>query len=170
MKIGKSGSSWYIYDQTQPEIAAYDDYKRAESLATSLNSGNYTKKYVAIKKFAKGGVISSSNSSGLDYLAKKFREDHVVFAKDGERVLTPVQNEMWEKWTDALPKLLENINIQPKLNLHTFNSDFVNRSAIQPITLSIGDIHLNNVQNVDSLANAIVKELPSKVIQSINKR
>lgn len=40
----------------------------------------------------------------------------------------------------------------------------------QPISISIGDIHLHEVQNVDSFADAIVRQLPNKVLQAVHRR
>ena len=41
---------------------------------------------------------------------------------------------------------------------------------VQSINLSIGDIQLYGVQNVDDLGNQIVKKLPNVMLQAINKR
>ena len=36
-------------------------------------------------------------------------------------------------------------------------------------SVSIGEIHLHEVNNVDSLANAIIRELPSKISQKLGQ-
>ena len=72
----------------------------AESWLKKNNSSGYY--YMA--KYAKGGVLTGRSDAD----AKKIGEDHIatIAYKDGERILTPVQNTMWEKWTASMPDLV----------------------------------------------------------------
>lgn len=63
---------------------------------------------------------------------------------------------------------MENMpNITPNIHVPTY--DFTKLNHNVGTTISIGDIHLHEGQNVDSYADAIVREFPNRVIQAINK-
>ena len=59
--------------------------------------------------------------------------------------------------------VMSNLNLPDFSKLATVNRD-------NSTSVSIGEIHLHEVQNVDGLANAIIRELPNKTIQAINRR
>lgn len=129
------------------------------------------KKLKSIKKakFAQGGVVQR-NIKPTDIIRELDGEDAIIAAKQGERILTPIQNELWEKWTNAIPDLQKSFenNILP-LN-KGFNPDLTGVTKKQvEYNVSIGDIHLHDVQNVDGLANAIIRELPNKITQRLGK-
>ena len=90
-----------------------------------------------IQTYDKGGVISKTKSSPLDTIAKSLGEDVIVSAKDGERILTPVQNQMWEKWTEALPHL-QNLSDIIKVNVpdYSYFNNVVPKNNVQP-TVSV---------------------------------
>lgn len=75
----------------------------------------YLKKYGNnyVRGFAKGGVISSAAD------AIRLNGDKVLLSgKPGERMLTAEQNENWEKWTKALPSLVNLTDvIKPNVNV-----------------------------------------------------
>lgn len=50
-----------------------------------------------ISKYAKGGVVEGTTSRDIKKLANSVGEDTLIFAREGERVLTPEQNEYYEK-------------------------------------------------------------------------
>ena len=66
-----------------------------------------------IRGYAKGGVISSFAD------AIRLNGDKVlVSANPGERILTDEQNEYWEKWTKAIPNLVNLTDvIKPTVNI-----------------------------------------------------
>lgn len=79
--------------------------------------------------------------------------DGVLPANLTENLFTLAQNPL-KVFSDALTNIqLPNINTQ----------------QLQPITISIGDIHLSDVQDVNGLSNAIVNKLPNMLIQKIYK-
>ena len=39
----------------------------------------------------------------------------------------------------------------------------------QPISVTMGDIHLHEVQDVDGLSKAIIHQMPGKMLQAIHQ-
>ena len=144
--------------------SAYLANKRANELKEKYKNNTYR-----VLKFAKGGVVNKKDED-LSSVAKLVGEDTMVAVKEGERILTPIQNDMWEKWTQALPSL-QNLSNMIKVNVPDYsvlNNVVARNNSVQP-SFSIGEIHLHEVNNVDSLANAIIRELPSKVSQKLGQ-
>ena len=84
-----------INDLTQQEAQELlEKYKRMYP-KTSLYVGHY----------AKGGLIGKDKDNPLDFLAQQLGEDHMVAAKEGERILTAKQNENFEKLANAFSSL-----------------------------------------------------------------
>lgn len=55
-------------------------------------------------RYAKGGLVGKDKNP-LDFLAQQLGEDHMVAAKEGERILTAKQNENFEKLANAFSSL-----------------------------------------------------------------
>lgn len=53
----------------------------------------------------KGGLINKKAKNPLDLIAQQLGEDHMVAAKEGERILTAKQNENFEKLANAFSSL-----------------------------------------------------------------
>ena len=53
----------------------------------------------------KGGLINKKTKNPLDLIAQQLGEDHMVAAKEGERILTAKQNENFEKLANAFSSL-----------------------------------------------------------------
>ena len=105
------------------------------------------KRKKSLNKFKTGGLISGQD--GDDNL--------ILRAANKERVLTPQQNDYWEKWTNAIPDIMnvvKDINA-PKLPSYMNTIQSVNRDK----NVNIGDIsiHLDgsNVVDAESLVNVI---------------
>ena len=144
--------------------SAYLANKRANELKKKYKNNTYR-----VLKFAKGGVVNKKDED-LSSVAKLVGEDTMVAVKEGERILTPIQNDMWEKSTQALPSL-QNLSNMIKVNVPDYsvlNNVVARNNSVQP-SFSIGEIHLHEVNNVDSLANAIIRELPSKISQKLGQ-
>lgn len=71
--------------------------------------------------------------------------------------LTPM-NDFKEKIKETV-KVIEGANV---IN-NTMNQQ-------QPITVTMGDIHLHEVQDVDGLSKAIIHQMPGKMLQAIHQR
>ena len=144
--------------------SAYLANKRANELKEKYKNNTYR-----VLKFAKGGVVNKKDED-LSSVAKLVGEDTMVAVKEGERILTPIQNDMWEKWTQALPSL-QNLSNMIKVNVPDYsvlNNVVARNNSVQP-SFSIREIHLHEVNNVDNLANAIIRELPSKISQKLGQ-
>lgn len=120
-----------------------------------------------VPKYAKGGVIGKDDNF-LSSIAKSVGEDTMIAAKEGERMLTPLQNKNFEKLINIADKLVPVLTDMPFANLVNKNlTPAIAGSA--PINFSIGEIHLHEVQDVDTFSKAIINQLPGRVIQAIKK-
>lgn len=170
----------------------YDSYEDAEIDAENY-AKDYVKKYVgnnaytqdaleyyinkeknSIVKYAKGGVIKKSDNI-FSPIAESIGEDTMIAVRDGERVLTPIQNKHFEKLisiSDKLvPALLKGNLLNNGLfdNLQNNNMQYVPATA-NSINITIGDINLHEVNDVNTLSQAIISQLPNKISQAINRR
>ena len=121
-------------------------------------------------KFATGGAISGLSG-----------DRNLIRVADKERVLTPVQNELWEKWTDNLPQL---VNLSDQLtNWKIDTPDYshlvsVNRS-MGDVNIDLGGIVMNGVNKPEEftqqlknhLANdpTIIKMVQNQSVGALNK-
>lgn len=151
------------------------DKRNANQVYESTKSGigsDLTHK-VRIEKFhtglEKGIVGESSKKNDFEFLKQyglKKVEIPAILQK-GEAVLT-------EEQIKNLAYNLRNSGVQQNMMKIPDYSKMANsistNTVQQPITISMGEIHLHEVQNVDSFANAIVKYLPGRMLQAINKR
>ena len=170
----------------------YDSFEDAEKDAENY-AKDYVNKYVgnnaytqdaleyyinkeknSIVKCAKGGVIKKSDNI-FSPIAESIGEDTMIAVRDGERVLTPIQNKHFEKLisiSDKLvPALLKGNLLNNNLfgNLQNNNMPYVPATA-NSINISIGDINLHEVNDVNTLSQAIISQLPNKISQAINRR
>lgn len=120
-----------------------------------------------ITKHAKGGVIGKDDDF-LSSIANSVGEDTMVAAKEGERILTPLQNENFEKLINIADQLVPVLMDIPFANLVNKNLT-PTIAGSSPVTLTIGDIHLHEVQDVDTFSKAIINQFPGRVIQAIKK-
>lgn len=132
-----------------------------------------------LARYSEGGIVTASKGTlvtnydnPLNVIAQSMGEDTMIAAKKGERILTPEQNEMWEKWTKAIPKLmsyLPNIEYASKgLSTSKLESKLQNSGTNNSV--SIGTIHVHEVQNVDAFTDAVIKEFPGKMIQAMHRK
>ena len=138
--------------------------RKAEEAEAKVRARSITPKVVAA---AKGGVIGKDDDF-LSSIAKSVGEDTMVAAKEGERILTPLQNENFEKLISIADQLVPVLIDMPFANLVNKNlTPAIAGSA--PVNLTIGDIHLHEVQDVDTFSKAIINQFPGRVIQAIKK-
>ena len=124
-----------------------------------------TQKYQVVRA-KKGALITSDASNIFDALAKSIGEDHMVAAKEGERILTEEQNRNFEKLANnGFEPIDEELQKKFTKLSSTFNSDkidnFIDKigkidmpNASQPINnnsvqTNVGDVNINlpNVTN-----------------------
>ena len=104
----------------------YEDFKKSHKI---------DKRTIAYKR---GGIIGS-DSNFLDSIAKLLGEDHMVAAKEGERILTEEQNKSFEKMVNA--------------NFTPLNDDERNKFSIDKMIEGISHISAPNVGNVNNVGN-----------------
>lgn len=127
-----------------------------------------------ITKCAKGGVIKKSDNL-FSSIAESIGEDTMVAVRDGERILTPIQNKHFEKLISISDKLVPALLKGNLLNKNLFGNLQNNNIPSVPATansinISIGDINLHEVNDVNTLSQAIIAQLPNKINQAINRR
>lgn len=126
--------------------------------------------HVEIKQiYAKGGVISTKG--WFDPFARELGEDVSVYAKEGERILTPAQNELFEKFVDNLPYITPDIpdfvNRLPQLPVPPENmAPVINIDA--GITVE-GNIDKDFTKQFESMQNKLVSNTTQKIAQSLQK-
>lgn len=94
------GGKYQSQNQAQKALESMAaDYARKKGSWTAYDQ--FLKKYhITTQYYKKGGVIGDGDNF-LDIIAKALGEDHMVAAKEGERILTPKQNEAFEKMVNA---------------------------------------------------------------------
>jgi len=120
----------------------YNDKTLAEAqkLADQLikngkNSGGYV---VRVNHYKRGGLVSD-NKNFLDSIARLLGEDHMVAAKEGERILTEEQNKAFEKMVNA--------------NFTPLNDEERNKYTIDKMIEGMTHIQTPNVGNVSNIGN-----------------
>lgn len=114
----------------------------------------------------------------------------VIKASETEKILSNMgntvpsdSNEVLNKMLSELPPFNEEefrqrvMSITPSYSsmvqipdMFTPNYDFEAVNRDNSVKVEIGDIHLHQVQKVDTLANEIIRELPNKVLQRLGKK
>lgn len=151
-----------------------------------------------IQGTAKGGVITAAKGTlipadnGLNGIANALGEDVMVAAKKGERVLTVQQNKNFEELVRLTPdlisastefvkyaRLFDNLDSSTNNvadNIASALKDVVSTASVRNVTnnnvvtLSIGDIHVDGVQDVSGFATAIKNNLPNSMLQVLTGR
>lgn len=123
--------------------------------------------------FAKGGVVSAGGK--IDPVARELGEDVTVHVKEGERILTPVQNKLFEKFVNNMPNLvpvMENMKL-PKLDI---NSLPVQRNMELKPVINIdagitveGSIDKSFAKDFESMQNQLTKNVTNKIANSLVK-
>ena len=80
--------------------------KKPTKTVTSNSGGSGKQQYLynIATRYANGGNVSSKTKSPFDDFAKSIGEDTMVAVQEGERILTPVQNEAFETLVANLSK------------------------------------------------------------------
>ena len=156
------------------------------SVTSTSNGATYyvTKKITGsyITAYSKGGNITTASngtkitrksSSLLDAIARSVGEDVMIAAKDGERVLTPAQNSMWETWTNELPNLVElSNNLSTKQfftpSIPTLNVPSVSNRQSGGVEVKIDNIEMHEVNDPVKFTEQLVSDIQSnKKVQNI---
>lgn len=139
--------------------------KKPGKTMTSNSGATTHPMYNIATRYAKGGNVSSKTKSPFDALAQSIGEDTMVAVKEGERILTPVQNEAFEALVENLTKFdtsqLYQIPTIPKFN-----------SMLNNVGSTKNDIHMEvvlpSVKNYDDFVNQMQKDKRfEKIIQGM---
>lgn len=159
--------------------------------APSANAATPTAKNgLEVTGYASGGVVQRTPTLGsaLTKIASTVGEDTMVAVRKGERVLSVSQTENFDQLVKLTPeliasskdlmkysKLFNNINVdasQTERNIENGIKKVLDKSQLNNITnnnntysISMGDINVSGVQDVDSFANAVKNEFPNKMLQ-----
>lgn len=138
-KQSSDSDSFELVVKSKTSTASFD---RKEKTSTPVKSGSITEgifdniKKLIIPGFKKGGIVS------VDDIEKQVKAngDSVLGSfNQGERILTPVQNEMFEKFIGKLPELNQMADVlQPMIDLPKL-----------PELVPVGN--MGNVVNIDTL-------------------
>lgn len=110
-----------------------------KSAAYSRFLKDYKSQHKVVSGYFKHGGIVGSNTSILDILAELLGEDHMIAAKEGERVLTEDQNKSFEKMVNA--------------NFTPLNDDLKDKYSLDKMIEGMTHISTPNVGNMSNVGN-----------------
>lgn len=123
--------------------------------------------YNIATRYANGGNVSVRTKSPFDDLAQSMGEDTMVAVKEGERILTPVQNEMWEQWTASLPKLMD---LSDSIKIPDFSKNVAQNATQSNINIGIDNIQMNGVNDPEKFTKQLVESVQQNgKVQSVLK-
>lgn len=134
----------------------------SSQISSYSGSGVYKRYHSGLEN---GLVSSNKNDSDFDLLQKYGLKKYEVPAilKEGEAVLNQEQ-------IKNLGSALRAIQVTPSTYLPMDYTKLLKRDTNTNNTISIGEIHLHEVNDVDGLSKAIIRELPGKLNQAMNRR
>lgn len=160
----KTTDKYKVVDTNGQTISSGLNYKDADNMISASGKQDQWE----IKKFSKGGLITDTPKNPLNGYASILGEDQIIGVQNGERVLTKEQNINWEEMTKHLPDFLSMAKFMPNFNIPSY--DMVPITKEEPLSFSIGEIHLHEVRNPDAFAETLIRELPNKMLQALNRR
>ncbi len=175
-----------IYEGNAETVKTFDNQDDAKKYADAMSKGidenepsYYVKKVKTYHNGLEGGYVGDKTPLSSDKRLKLLQSagrgellsDEVpAILQKGELVLTKGQQ---INLADTIRQNLVPIDYTKMFNTsipdYSYLKDVVKNNN-PTVTLSIGDIHLHDVPNVDVLGQQIVKRLPNVMLQAINKR
>jgi valyl-tRNA synthetase len=173
---------------------------KQKKMPTGGGSNQVEKDGGRVDKFAKGGRVKKYNISGaLNRIAQAAGEDTMIAVREGEGVFTEKQTDDLEEFIKLTPELIESSKSLQKYSKLLTGLNFSSSTAIplaqsqiasgmkasaavpegalasnmvdsNNIEITIGDIQVNGVQDVNGLATQIKDNLPSALLQALNRR
>lgn len=141
--------------------------KKPHRTITSNSGATTHPMYNIATRYAKGGNVSSKTKSPFDDLAQSMGEDTMVVVEEGERILTPVQNEMWEQWTASLPKLMD---LSDSIKIPDFSKNVAQNATQSNINIGIDNIQMNGVNDPEKFTKQLVESVQQNgKVQSVLK-
>ena len=153
----------------------------------NLQPGDIVFNHVQTEELLKNGHISSrgkayangtvNKPSVLDRLRAQGYEVQKYEWKDmyGNLISPQQMNEAAKAWISGTYECLTPMNDFKEKIKETFKviegANVVNNTMNQqPISVTMGDIHLHEVQDVDGLSKAIIHQMPGKMLQAIHQK
>ena len=138
------------------------DYTKSQLSADNPKHKTYKQKILDTLQaigLSKGGVVSKGkelDDYGLRNASGGTDKIPVVLTA-GERVLTPVQNTMWEKWTANMPKLMD---IAPKIDTLSKMPEVKTNNISSSVKVDYGNVNINlpNVKNYQDFMQCAQKD------------
>ena len=86
-------------------------------------------------------------------------------------LFNPYETEIQELM-DNIPgsRGIEHIPISSMMSYQNFDQMPMNMSQDQSIKVNVGDIHLHDVQNTDTFAKVLIRDISNKVNQELSRR
>lgn len=174
-KQSLASGSIELVGKSKTSTGSFESNERTQTLT---KSGSITEnifnnlKHLIIPGFKKGGIVS------VDDIEKQVHGngDSVLGSfNQGERILTPVQNEMFEKFIGKLPELDKMADVlQPMIDLPKLPELVpVRNMENRDINIDFGGITMNGVNDPKEFADQLVNSVQNvpkarKVIQSVS--
>lgn len=152
-------------NKSNTSAAATSDQRKNNS---NIIMSNEQKKTIAaskkrannIRKYANGGVVKINPDDLLTGLAKQHGEDGFAMVQDGERILTQQQTASFDRFVD----LITGMNVTPQMLMPDFMRavQTVTNNNMPNYSVTMGDIHLHDVQNTKDFGAALMKYIPGE--------
>ena len=128
-------TKWYMYNgkkyateyaAVQAKQSDYNKLEESSGMPSNIKEAKLKEiknRKITVVAAAVGGVIGKNNDDDyLSSIAKSIGEDKMVAVQEGERILTPLQNENFEKLVNLSEKLVPVLDTNFASNM--FNSEF----------------------------------------------
>lgn len=173
--LSRAEKNALISEYNQPELVIYPN--GAYKLFTSPTVTDLPKDTVVLneeqtKKAIQGNSGITEGKAFDDGTVPGHPELRELQPGDATYDMLKKVEEYFSKNTDAL---IMNTNVLEKQRERIINdarniSNNVVNNQQQAVNLSIGDIHVHEVQNVDGLVHAIIHQVPGKMLQEMHRR
>lgn len=175
-------------------IAEFETLEEAKNYILK-NSDHYRKATgMSISAYAKGGIISNSDSGDLDYIARLLGEDHIVATQNNEEIVSVSDkdtilstvsdlklafNESQQKFIDMMSDISSNSDFAYENGLikstSKSNANAVTNDYSSSVVIQIQSVSLPNVDNLSSAVDLLnelagMKEIKQSGYQYFNSK
>jgi len=145
----------------------YDNGKKSGSLYKKLQS-------IKFPGFKKGGIVSVDD---IEKQVKENGDDGIVSVRNGEGLLTPVQTELFKKFTENMPKINAAVDMNKLVKIENpiehLRAVSNARNMNNDINVDFGGITMYGVNDPEEFADQLVQSVQTvpkvrNVIQSVS--
>ena len=180
--LSKADATAKANELNNSELKRYaEEYARKKGSWTAYEQYMKTHKFKVMQSSYKKGGLIGDNENFLDSIARLLGEDHMIAAREGERILTEEQNKNFEKMVNANFTPLEGALKDKYSMLSGTNGDIASIMANMPTpqvgnnanignTTTIGDINITlpNVTNKEEFVSWLKSDATiERIIQSM---